>query len=270
MVEPLPDWAPEGVDVTKPSIARMYDYYLGGSHNFDVDRELARQIIALVPEVEPIARANRAFLRRAVRYLMSQGVRQFIDVGSGIPSVGNVHDIAENEASGSRVLYVDHDPVAVAHSQRVLRGNSRAQVVEGDVRRPGEILEYAENLGGLDLSQPVAVLMSAVLHFVTDGDRPEEAIRQFRDRLAPGSYLAISHLTGDARPGDARRAAELYEAAADPITIRSRARIGEFFEGWDLVAPGLVWLTQWRPEQPGDVGSEPWSTGGVVGVGRKP
>jgi SAM-dependent methyltransferase len=268
-VEQLPDWAPEGIDLTRASAARMYDYYLGGAHNFAVDRELARQALALVPDGQLIAQANRAFLHRAVRYLLSQGVRQFIDIGSGIPTVGNVHETAQREAQNARVLYVDHDSVAVAHSELLLRDNPNAQVLHADLRQPKEILESPQLRDLIDVSQPVGVLMVAVLHFVSEDDRPDEAIRRFRDLLSPGSYLVISQGTGESRKAEVKGVAELYKSTTNPVTFRTRARIAELFEGWDLVEPGVVWLPEWRPDWPDEVGSDPSSVGIAAAVGRK-
>jgi SAM-dependent methyltransferase len=269
-VEPLPDWAPENADVTKASAARMYDYYLGGAHNFAVDRELARMALALVPDGQLIAQANRAFLHRAVQYLLAQGVRQFIDIGSGIPTAGNVHEIAQREAPESRVLYVDHDPVAVAHSELILHGNRGARVLHADLRRPEEIIDAPMLAELLDLSQPVGVLMVAVLHFVSESDRPDDAIKQFRDLVSPGSYLAISQGTGESRTAETKQAAELYRSTDTPVTFRSREQVRELFQGWELVEPGVVWVSEWRPDWPDDVGSDPAFTSLAAAVGRKP
>ena len=266
MVEPLPDWAPDGVDVTTASAARMYDYFLGGPHNFDVDRQVARQVLALVPDIQEIVQANRAFLHRAVRYLLAQGIRQFIDLGSGIPSVGNVHDTVGQSAAGVRVLYVDHDPVAVAHTARILRDNPDAQVLEADLLRPEMILDSADLI---DFSQPVGVLMVSVLHFIAEEDRPQEAIRQFRERVAAGSYLAVSQVTSDGDHPQAEAVTKLYESSANPITRRTRTRIVELFDGWELVEPGAVWVPEWHPDQPLD-NQDPSSTSLIAAVGRKP
>jgi hypothetical protein len=268
-VEQLPDWAPEGVDLTTPSAARVYDYYLGGAHNFAVDRELARKVLELYPDGQRIAQANRAFLNRAVRHLVSQGVRQFIDIGAGIPTAGNVHETAQDEASESRVVYVDYDPVAVAHSELILRGNERTRVLRADLRDPKTILESAQVGDLLDLSEPVGVLMLAVLHFISEDEHPEELLRQYHGRLASGSYLVISHAAPEERQDEANRVAELYQSTADPLTYRSRGRIRELFEGWDLVEPGVVWMPEWRPDWPDDVGPDVASIGAVAAVGRK-
>src|SRR4051794_27903094 len=196
----LPDWVPETVDMTRPSAARMYDYYLGGAHNFGVDREVASKMLALFPDGAMIAQANRAFLHRTVRYMLDRGVRQFLDIGSGIPTSGNVHETAQQVEPEARVLYVDHDPVAVAHSELLLRDEPRADVLQADLRRPDEIFEAPQLRDLLDLSQPVGVLMIAVLHFVAPEDEPEAFVGRLRELLPAGSHLAISHGTGQGRP----------------------------------------------------------------------
>ena len=268
--EQLPDWAPEGVDLTRPSAARMYDYYLGGAHNFAVDRNLAGQALALFPDGQLIAQANRAFLHRAVRYLLSQGVRQFIDIGSGIPTAGNVHEIAQKSDPETRVLYVDHDPVAVAHSELILQDTPNARVLMADLRHPNEILGAPTLTELLDLTQPIGVLMVAVLHFVSEADRPEDLITQFLDVLSPGSHLVISQGTGEGRQAEAQKLKELYRSTSTPITYRTRDQIGTLFNGWELVEPGVVWVPEWRPDWPDDVGPDPASTVVAAAVGRKP
>jgi hypothetical protein len=268
--EQLPEWAPAGVDLTKPSAARMYDYYLGGAHNFAVDRELAGKALALVPDGQLIAQANRAFLHRAVRYLLSQGIRQFVDIGSGIPTAGNVHEIAQKADPEARVLYIDHDPIAVAHSELILRDNPGARVLEADLRRPQDILDAPILTELLDLSQPVAVLMVSVLHFVSDSDRPQETIARFHDLLSPGSYLVISHGTGEGRRSESAQVKKLYASTSTPLTYRSREQIAALFEGWDLIEPGVVWVPEWRPDWPDDVGLDPASSTVAAAVGQKP
>ena len=268
-MESLPDWAPRDVDLTVASPARMYDYFLGGAHNFGVDRELAHKVLEISPGTPMVAQANRAFLHRAVRFLVAQGVRQFIDIGSGIPTVGNVHETAQAEDARSRVLYVDHDPVAVAHSELILDGDRTARVLQADLRQPEQILNAPQLDELIDLSEPVVVLMVAVLHFVSEADHPIELIDQFRDAVVPGSYLVISHVTDEGRVSQGQRVKDLYRSAADPITLRSRSRIQELFTGWDLVEPGVVWVPEWRPNWPDEVGPDPSSSTILGAVARK-
>jgi SAM-dependent methyltransferase len=246
-----PDWAPETIDIERPSVARMYDYYLGGSHNFAADRAAAQAMVAAVPEAPLAAQANRAFLRRAVHHLAEAGVRQFLDIGSGIPTVGNVHEIAQRIDPASRVVYVDVDPVAVAHSREILAGNDRATIVQEDLRHPDRILAHPDTRRLLDLGQPVAVMIVAVLHFVPDDDRPAELLATLRKALAPGSYLVLSQASDDGRAEEERAEAErVYRRTDSPLTIRSRAELTALFDGFELVDPGVVWVPQWRPDTP--------------------
>jgi len=263
-------WVPEGIDLGTASAARMYDYYLGGAHNFGVDRDLARQVLQAMPDTPLIAQANRAFLHRAVRFLLDAGVRQFIDIGSGIPTEGNTHETAQRQVPEARVLYVDHDAVAVVHSELLLKDNPNAAVLHADLLRPEDILDSPELGGLIDLSQPVGVLMLAVLHFIPEQARPEEIIGRFRERVAPGSFLVISHASGETRPVQAGEVAGLYRSAADKVSLRTRDRVRELFTGWDLVDPGVVWVPQWHPNWPDEVGPDPASIGVSAGVGRRP
>lgn len=242
-------WTPEDIDLDRPSPARVYDYYLGGSHNYAVDRETARQIVRLVPETPRFARANRSFLRRAVEYLVAAGVRQFLDIGSGIPTAGNVHEIAQRAAPDARVTYVDIDPIAVAHSRAILAGNDRVAVVQDDLRAPERVLSDPELLRVLDLDQPVAILMISLLHFVPDSDDPAGVIARYRDAVAAGSYLALSHIRRiPDPPADGLKTLEIYERIGAPLTPRTDAELLAFFAGFELVSPGLVALQEWRPE----------------------
>jgi len=265
-----PDWAPEGIDIERPSAARIYDYWLGGSHNFAIDREVARQMIAVAPETPLIMQANRAFLHRAVRFLVEQGIRQFLDIGSGIPTLGNVHEVAQKHAPDSRVVYVDIDPVAVAHSRHILAGAERTVVIQEDMRRPERILDHPDVCGLIDLDEPVGLLLVAVVHFVPDSDDPAGVIGRLRDALVPGSHLVLSHFTGDGlTPEAAQRGDELSRRTPTPATPRTRAEVQRLFAGFDLVEPGLVWSRQWRPEHPDEVGAQPERSAVYVGVGRK-
>jgi hypothetical protein len=264
-----PTWAPEGVRLDQPSPARIYDYLLGGSHNCAADRDLARQVLEVMPDAVAVARANRAFLYRAVRFLVDAGVRQFLDIGSGIPTVGNVHEIAQRAAPDARVVYVDMDPVAVAHSRALLAGNDRAAVVQADVRHPDRILHNDRARGLLHLDQPLGVLMVAILHAIPDADDPAGLVGRFRDAVAPGSYLVIGHGTGDSRPDEAAKIRELSLRTPTPLTQRSHQEISRFFAGFDLVDPGLVWVPSWRPDPDDEPDPHPERAANYGGVGRK-
>ncbi|MFC9995114.1 SAM-dependent methyltransferase [Nocardia sp. NPDC127526] len=265
-----PAWAPDGVDMTQASPARMYDALLGGSHNFEVDRKAAEMGKMLVPDLPRVALSNRAFLRRAVRFLVDSGVRQFLDIGSGIPTAGNVHQVAQEIDPSCRVLYADIDPVAVAHARAILLDNDRSAAIEADLRKPADLLDQAQATGIIDFSQPVGVLMIAVLHLLGDADEPGAQVAAVRAAVPAGSYLALSHLTSATRPEDA---AKLGANAADEnkigIHFRSREAITGFFDGWDLLEPGVVELPQWRPESDRDQHETPGRSLGLAGVGRK-
>ncbi|WP_128380711.1 SAM-dependent methyltransferase [Streptomyces cavernae] len=265
-----PAWAPHGIDITMPSVSRIYDFYLGGSYNFEVDREAARKAMEFMPGLPKIMQANRAFMRRAVRFALGRGVTQFIDIGSGIPTFGNVHDVAQSGASGARVVYVDHDPVAVAHSQAVLAGNENADVVAADLRAPREILNSPQVQQLIDLNRPVALLLVAILHFVEDADDPYGAVAELRDALAPGSLLVVTHASYEGIPVPAEQAegaVDVYRNTRSPLIMRTREQIARFFEGYDMVEPGLVPMPHWRPETaPED--EDPYAFSGFAGVGR--
>jgi SAM-dependent methyltransferase len=238
----------------RASAARIYDYWLNGSHNFAVDREAGDRVSAQMPHAPAVARANRAFMNRAVRWLVGQGIRQFLDIGSGIPTVGNVHEVAQRIAPKSRVVYVDIDPVAVAHAQQILGGDARAVSIEEDLRRPDDLLDRSELHAVLDMRQPVGLLLVSVLHFVPDAEDPYGAVARLRDALVPGSYLALSHgaLEGF-DPAAMDTVKEVYQKTTNPSgQARTREEIRQFFGDFELVEPGLVWLSQWRPDLLGD------------------
>ncbi|WP_404815966.1 SAM-dependent methyltransferase [Streptomyces thermolineatus] len=264
-----PDWVPDGIDVTRPSAARMYDYYLGGSHNFEADREAAAKAIEMWPDLPKIMQANRAFMRRAVRHAVELGVTQFLDIGSGIPTFGNVHEVARAADPQSRVVYVDRDPIAVAHSQALLEGDTRTGVIEADLRDGAALLEHPGVTGVLDLERPVALLLVAVLHFVQDADEPWDAVAELRERLAPGSLLILSHATPEGRADMAGPHQDLYRRTGNPMSMRSRSEVTRFFEGFEMLDPGLVYMAEWRPD-PGCRLEDPTRFSGFAGVGRKP
>jgi S-adenosyl methyltransferase len=254
----------------RPSAARMYDVLLGGSHNFEVDRAAAAQAVAMVPDLPKVAVSNRAFLRRAVRYLIDAGIRQFLDIGAGIPTVGNTHEVAQAADPQARVAYVDIDPVATAHATAILADNPNAIAVPGDLRAPDRLLADPRISEFLDLHAPVGVLLMGVLHLLTDSDRPGEAVAALRYAAGPGSYVAISHLTSAHRPGDAAQlGAHAAQRTGVPMIFRPRAEITAFFAGLTLVDPGVVPLPAWRPESPDDLDEDPSRSLILGGVGRK-
>jgi hypothetical protein len=261
-----PSWAPAEVDLDRPSAARVYDYYLGGFHNFPADREMAQEAIRMWPELPRMMQANRAFLRRAVRFAVEQGVTQFLDIGSGIPTVGNSHEVAVQADPQSRVVYVDVDPVAVAHSRAILGDDPTTKVVQADLRDVDAILTHPDVTSMLDFDRPVAVLMVAVLHFIPDTDDPAGVVGRFRDAVADGSLLVISHASQEGQPVLATSHQQLYRRTSTPMTMRTRAEIAPFFEGLDLVEPGLAPISQWRPESPVDPADR---MVGFAGVGTK-
>jgi hypothetical protein len=263
---------PDNSTAKPATAARIYDYLLGGVHNFPADREVAEKVIAGVPNAREAARANRAFLGRAVRYLASVGVDQYIDIGAGIPTQGNVHEILAEVRPQARVAYIDIDPLAVAESLDLLAGNDRATAVRGDLRDPGPILEHPEVRRLLDLDQPVGLLLVAVLHFVPDDAVAYGAVELMQRQLAPGSYLAASHGATEKAPTD--DAYSSAERAYDQRTMtgsakaRNRAEFAGFFNGWDLVDPGVVWLSEWHPDSTDHI--DPTVSGGWAAVARKP
>jgi SAM-dependent methyltransferase len=265
-----PDWAPETIDVDRPSAARIYDYALGGLHNFAVDREAAREMFALMPDLPLLMQANRAFLRRAVQYLVGAGIRQFLDIGAGIPTVGNVHETAQQIAPDTRVVYVDIDPVAVAHSRAILEGNKLTGIIQEDLRRPEHVLAHPEVRGLLDFNQPIGLLLVAVMQFIPDEDDPAAIVARLRDAVAPGSYVAISQPTNDSRREEANRVGDVVvPRLPTPFKYASRASFERLFDGWELVEPGIVWVPEWHPDSPDTVDEEPERSLLYVGVGYK-
>lgn len=266
-----PGWVPPGIDTGKANIARVYDYWLGGTSNFLADQDAARAMLAVDPALRATMRANRAFLGRAVRYLAGQaGIRQFLDIGSGIPTERNVHEVAQEAAPDSQTVYVDVDEVAVAHSRLLLQDNPGATIIQADLREPEKILADPATQLMLDFTQPVALLLVAVLHFIPDEDGPWQIVAALRDALAPGSYLVICHACRDAKPHLASATEKAYEGrVAARAAIRSRGDILRFFDGFDLIEPGLVYLPQWRPDAPGDIPEDPRKFWALAGVGRR-
>jgi SAM-dependent methyltransferase len=265
------DWVPPGADTKRANPARVYDYLLGGTHNFLADQDAGRAILAVEPNTRPGARANRAFLGRAVRLLATEGIRQFLDIGSGIPAEGNMDEIAQQATLGAKVAYVDNDPVTVAHALAMLEGNADAGITEADLREPRQILADHDVRRHIDLARPAGLVLSMVLHFIGDDEDPWRIVETLRDALAPGSYLVLAHLTNESRPAVAQAAEAVYNRSfSTDIHTRSRADILRFFDGFDLVEPGLVYIAQWRPDSPASVPDDPSQFWVLAGVGRKP
>jgi SAM-dependent methyltransferase len=265
-----PDWVPPGIDVTRANTARVYDYLVGGTHNFLADQDVGRAIAAIDPSAREFARANRTFLGRAVQFLGAAGIRQFLDIGSGIPTQGNVHEVAQQAYPDARVAYVDVDPVAIAHSKAILAGNENAAIIAGDLREPEKILARDATRQLIDFTQPTGLLLVAVLHFIADADDPWRLVATLRDALAPGSYVVLGQGTGEGKPARAQAFEKVYNrSVATQIHMRSRADILRFFNGFDLVDPGLVYVPLWRPDSPADVPSDPGRSGNLVGVAQK-
>jgi hypothetical protein len=250
----------------------MYDAYLGGRDNYPVDREAVREVLRLYPEVRSMALANRAFLQRAVRFLAGEaGIRQFLDIGTGIPSAGNVHEVARQAVPDARVVYVDNDPIVHVHASALLTGAGPTSVVLADLRDPAALLAHPGVRGLIDFTQPVALLLVAILHFLTEEEEdPAGIVATLRDALAPGSYLALSHGTLDFHPpGEGDKAAATYKNATAPLVLRARRQVSEFFDGFDLVEPGLVQAPLWRPDGRRPRARDLEKIGIYAGVGRK-
>ncbi|MFI6480532.1 SAM-dependent methyltransferase [Nonomuraea sp. NPDC050663] len=235
------------IDTSKPSVARIYDYWLGGKDNFEIDRIAADQLTKLVPDAVEMCRDNRAFLKRTVTLLAEAGIRQFLDIGSGLPTQENVHEVALGAAPDSSIVYVDNDPMVLVHGRALLSDAGHAWVVEGDIYDPGGIV--AKACERLDFDRPVAVLMLAIAHFVTDDAELARIITELRARLAPGSYIVMSHAFAGERTGDdtVQGVQEVYaKSAAGGLTPRSREQIGGLFAGMELLEPELVPVKSWR------------------------
>ncbi|HEX6676282.1 MAG TPA: SAM-dependent methyltransferase [Actinomycetes bacterium] len=237
----------DAIDAGRPNPARVYDFLLGGKDSLPADRAAAEQLLALVPEARTGARENRAFLGRAVRHLAAEGARQFLDIGTGLPTQGNVHEVAHTVAADARVVYVDNDPVVHAHANALLAEPTTATVL-ADLREPERIVRHPRTRELLDFTKPVAVLLVAVLHFITDDEDPAAIVGCLRDVLAPGSFLVVSHATGDFRPEVAGKVTKVYERASAPLVLRSRPEVARLFHGFELVPPGLVQPAAWRPD----------------------
>jgi trans-aconitate methyltransferase len=257
-------------DTSVPHIARVYDYWLGGKDNFAADRAAAEQVIATFPDVLVSVRAQRAFLGRAVHYLVTEaGIRQFLDIGTGLPAADNTHEVAQRAAPNSRVVYVDNDPVVLAHARALLASGPEGATayIDADLRDTGTILAEAAKL--LDFSQPVAVMLLGVLHCIPDEDDPAAIVARLIDAVAPGSYLAVAHPASDVSTDKMAQSMRDYNRhGGSPLTARSHAEVSRFFGGLDLVEPGVVQLHRWRPGT-GNVG-QGRELANYGGLGRKP
>jgi len=266
-----PSWTLAHDQLDRPSVARMYDYYLGGGHNFAVDRQAAQRAIAIYPDFPLIMQVNRAFLHRAVTFLVEEGIDQFLDIGSGIPTGGNVHEVAQRANPAARVVYVDVDSVAVAHSAALLQDNPLATVIQADARHSQQVIQHPEVRRLLDFSRPVAVLAVALLHFIPDDGEAQGLVRGLRDAVPAGSYLALTHATTERVPAAGREQLErVYAGASSPLRFRSRREIEHFFDGLAFVDPGLVRVPLWRPEDTDDLFLDhPERSLAYAGVARK-
>ena len=251
-------------------MARVYDFWLGGKDNFPADRAVAERVAAAYPDIRAAVLAQRAFLARAVRFLVTEaGIRQFLDIGTGLPSADNTHQVAQAAAPRSRVVYVDNDPIVLAHARALLTSSPEGETayIDADLRDPGPILEQAADV--LDFGQPIAVMLLGILHGIRDGEQPGAIITQLMDAVPTGSYLALSQIAGDVAADEVARGVQRYnDQVAVPVTARTHAEVCGFFAGLELVEPGVVQAHRWRPAPGGlDVDS---NLAIYAGVGRKP
>jgi hypothetical protein len=267
------DPAPIGIDASTPNVARIYDYLLGGKDNFGADREAARRLLDAIPDAGAIARDNRSFLGRVIRYLATEGgIRQFLDLGCGLPTQANVHQLTQGvlgSGPGAHVVYVDNDPMVASHGEALLASRDQVAMVLSDLRQPAAILAHAEVGRLLDLAQPVAVLCTSTLHFIADEAEPGSILAAYRDHMVSGSYLVITHAIETEELTKERWDAEdVYRQASSQLHVRPLADVLRFFDGFELVEPGFTWMAEWRPE-PGTapIGRLHSMRGGV---GRKP
>ncbi len=256
------------IDTSRPHPARMYDYYLGGRDNYDIDQEAAERVIASIPRMRDSARANRAFLVRAVRTVVGDhGIRQIVDIGTGIPTSPNIHEVAQSTAAGTSVVYVDNDPIVAVHATARLMGAGRTSFVLGDLRRPEDILADPGIRAAIDFGRPVAVVLVAVLHFITDQENPGHIVATLRDALPSGSFLILSHGTYETLVDDPTEIYRVYRSATATLNLRSLAEIRSYFGDFELLEPGVVTVAEWRPE-PGSTDRRRF--GFYCGVARKP
>ncbi len=237
-----PEWGPRPPDQDRANGARIYDCLLGGAYNFAVDREAVRQLLAINPDADKVAKSNRQFVMRAVRFCVSAGIDQFLDLGSGVPTVGNVHEIAQAARPDARVLYVDHERIAFDVTRSLLGDNPCADAVHADLRQPEVIFATPQAGRLLDLTRPIAVMMNAALHYVPDSDDVAGILAAYRERMAAGSYFVFSHLANTAQLGQ-----RVFSDSGTPITLRTRDEMADLLRDFELVDPGLVYVPDWRP-----------------------
>ena len=260
---------PFAIDTSKPHPARMYDYFLGGKDNYEVDQAAAERVIEAAPEVRLAVRENRRFMQRAVRHVVGEGgIRQILDIGTGLPTEPNVHQIARAVAPGTRVAYVDNDPIVSAHARSLLGdGDTDTSVVLGDLRDPRAVLDHPDVRRVIDFDEPVGLLLVAILHFITDAEDPAGIVATLRDALPTGSYVVLSHATVEVHEDGREDAVKVYKGATATMNPRSHARVLDFFDGLTLIDPGLVLVPDWHPEKPLEPGAPP--VGFYGGVARK-
>jgi hypothetical protein len=258
------------IDTSVPHSARVYDYWLGGKDNFEVDRQMANATSAASPGVPQGARDNRAFLGRAVRFIAERGVKQFLDIGTGIPTQGNVHEVAQSVAPDARVVYVDNDPIVMTHARALLRSTPEGETtyIEADLREPDTILTHPDVRATLDFALPIGLIIVGTLMFIKDSEDPVNLVKHYTDALPSGSFLAISHVTADFNPEAVTASARAYNTGPTPFTPRTGGQIGRFFDGFHLVEPGLVKIFDWRPDEAESIDRTAGGAYGAVGSKR--
>lgn len=260
---------PTDLHTDQPHSARMYDYLLGGKDNFPADREAAERAVTSFPTLRTAAQENRRFIGRAVRYLVEEaGITQFLDIGSGLPTAENVHEVAQRHAPDAHVVYVDNDPIVLAHGRALLEEHGRTTVIQADARDTAVILSHPGTRELIDFSRPVGVLVVAVLHLIGDEDDPASIVRALRQAVPPGSHLVLSHATADISPETALGVQAAYRARGIPLTLRSRSAFEEYFEGLDLVEPGVQVVSDWRSDVPEDKRPTHADVSWFGGIGR--
>ncbi|GLW65321.1 SAM-dependent methyltransferase [Actinomadura rubrobrunea] len=242
------EWASKGIDITKPSIARAYDVVLNGKDNFEADRAFVREIVKVVPEIYDVAKYNREILGRGVRFLAEQGIRQFLDLGSGLPTVENTHQVAQRVAPDANVVYVDNDPIVLAHGRALLAENERTAVVTADLRDPKAVMSDPEVTRLIDFGRPTAIMLVGILHHLHDDEDPQGIVEAYMSAVPSGSYLFVTHFCASSQA--ARDAEKQYLAILGTGRFRTVEEITAYFDGLDLLEPGVVPLPLWRPDGP--------------------